>query len=306
MSIVVGVAPGHSASAPVQLGILLARSYRQDLVVVSVCASTWPPRIGRREAAYQEALVAGAESVLAEARALVPGDLTAAFEVRTASSARRGLLEAASEHGAVRLVVGAAGDAAEGVIAVGSVSTGLLQSADVPVAIAPHGFTAGAEDRLERVTAAYSGSETSAELVLGAAAVAADAGADFRVASFATRPQAVTEAAIGFTVEDDVIDEWAEVIRAHTEEILADIAEFSERPRSVDIVVGAGDTWADAISAIGWRSAEVLLVGSSSLGPLARISLGSHAMKIVRHSPVPVVLVPRRAAEAYAARAGAQ
>ncbi|GAA2181141.1 universal stress protein [Leucobacter tardus] len=306
MSIVVGVAPGHSASAPVHLGVLLARSYRQELVVVSICASTWPPRIGRRDAAVQEALVAGADAVLDEARALVPADLTATYETRTASSARRGLLDAAAAHGAVRLVVGAAGVAVEGVIAVGSVSTGLLQSADVPVAIAPHGFTAGPKDRLERVTAAYSGSETSAELVLGAAAVAADAGADFRVASFATRPQAVTEAAIGFTVEEDVIDEWAEVIRAHTEEILADIAEFAERPRSVDVVVGAGDTWADAISAVGWRAAEVLLVGSSSLGPLARISLGSHAMKIVRHAPVPVVLVPRRAAEAYAARAGTQ
>jgi len=37
----------------------------------------------------------------------------------------------------------------------------------------------------------------------------------------------------------------------------------------------------------------VLVVGSSSIGPVARVFLGSRATKIVRHSPVPVVVVPR-------------
>ena len=45
----------------------------------------------------------------------------------------------------------------------------------------------------------------------------------------------------------------------------------------------------------------MLVVGSSSIGPVARVFLGSRADKIVRHSPVPVVLVPRGAAS----RAGA-
>jgi nucleotide-binding universal stress UspA family protein len=40
----------------------------------------------------------------------------------------------------------------------------------------------------------------------------------------------------------------------------------------------------------------VLVVGSSSIGPVARVFLGSRASKIVRNSPVPVVLVPRGAA----------
>ena len=40
------------------------------------------------------------------------------------------------------------------------------------------------------------------------------------------------------------------------------------------------------------------MVGSSSVGPIARVFLGSRATKIIQHSPVPVVLVPRgRAAE---------
>ena len=72
------------------------------------------------------------------------------------------------------------------------------------------------------------------------------------------------------------------------------------------MVVGAGKNWHDALRAVEWQSTEVLLLGSSSLGPLARISLGSHAAKILRTSPVPVVLVPRRATDDYLARARAE
>jgi nucleotide-binding universal stress UspA family protein len=68
------------------------------------------------------------------------------------------------------------------------------------------------------------------------------------------------------------------------------------------MVVGAGADWGEALRAVDWKRAEALLVGSSSLGPIARVSLGSHAVKIVRHSPVPVVVVPRRATDDYIAQ----
>jgi nucleotide-binding universal stress UspA family protein len=47
----------------------------------------------------------------------------------------------------------------------------------------------------------------------------------------------------------------------------------------------------------------VLVVGSSSIGPLARVFLGSRATKIVRHAPVPVVVVPRGVASELAEEA---
>jgi nucleotide-binding universal stress UspA family protein len=54
-----------------------------------------------------------------------------------------------------------------------------------------------------------------------------------------------------------------------------------------------GEDWASAMNDVEWESGEVLVVGSSSLGAVARVFLGSHATKVVRHSPVPVVVVPR-------------
>jgi nucleotide-binding universal stress UspA family protein len=47
----------------------------------------------------------------------------------------------------------------------------------------------------------------------------------------------------------------------------------------------------------------VLVVGSSSIGPVARVFLGSRSSKIVRHSPVPVVVVPRGTAAELAEEA---
>jgi nucleotide-binding universal stress UspA family protein len=39
----------------------------------------------------------------------------------------------------------------------------------------------------------------------------------------------------------------------------------------------------------------VLVVGSSRLGPVARVFLGSNSTKIIRSSPVPVLVIPRGA-----------
>ena len=47
------------------------------------------------------------------------------------------------------------------------------------------------------------------------------------------------------------------------------------------------------------------MVGSSTIGPVARVFLGSRGAKIVRDAPVPVVVVPRGAAHEIAEEARA-
>ena len=68
----------------------------------------------------------------------------------------------------------------------------------------------------------------------------------------------------------------------------------------VETVIGRGASWAEAIDDIGWDDGDVLVVGSSDLGPVAQVFLGSRATKILRHSPVPVFVVPRGRAEELA------
>lgn len=49
------------------------------------------------------------------------------------------------------------------------------------------------------------------------------------------------------------------------------------------------------IDSLPQEEGEVLVVGSSRLGPVERIFLGSNSTKTVRSSPVPVVVIPRGA-----------
>lgn len=67
-------------------------------------------------------------------------------------------------------------------------------------------------------------------------------------------------------------------------------------------MIGYGEDWDEALHDIDWQDGDILTVGSSSVAPVAQVFLGSRSGKIVRHSPVPVVLVPRAAAQVLAAQ----
>jgi nucleotide-binding universal stress UspA family protein len=85
--------------------------------------------------------------------------------------------------------------------------------------------------------------------------------------------------------------------------VLDDVRELPVLPRDCEAVVGEGEDWAEALEDVEWSGGDVLVVGSSSIGPLARVFLGSRATKIVRNAPVPVAVVPRGRAAELAAEA---
>ena len=174
MSIVVGLAPGQDNRAAVELGIVLARTYRRRIVATAVNSAAFPMAPVHFESQYEKRFRTVAEAALDEARALIPSDIESECVLHSARSSRRGLLEMCEKTDAYRLVVGPSSEGKPGKIALGSVSNGLLHSARLPVALAPAGFQAAEGARLERITAAYSGSSTSADLILGAAMVSAE------------------------------------------------------------------------------------------------------------------------------------
>jgi nucleotide-binding universal stress UspA family protein len=62
----------------------------------------------------------------------------------------------------------------------------------------------------------------------------------------------------------------------------------------VDVVIGTGSEWRDAVDNIAWEPGDLLLLGSGATGPMAQVFLGTAASKILRHAPVPVMIVPKR------------
>src|SRR5699024_11030471 len=65
-----------------------------------------------------------------------------------------------------------------------------------------------------------------------------------------------------------------------------------DEERRVEEAVGIGKDWKGALGAVDWHGAELLVIGSSSEGRRSRVFLGSNAARIIRHSPVPVLVVP--------------
>jgi nucleotide-binding universal stress UspA family protein len=176
-------------------------------------------------------------------------------------------------------------------VTLGSTTTRLLHSSPIPVALAPRGFRCPPDARVTRVTAAFGGSGD--DLVVGAAGVAARVGATLRLASFAVRPRAPYTVAVGREADDSAVREWVASIEVAQQEVLERVRELPAVPENCEAVVGTGESWEDALEDVEWAEGDVLVVGSSSIGPIARVFLGSRSAKIVQHAPVPVVVVPR-------------
>ena len=263
MTLVVGYAPDGRSGAILDLAGMLARSAQEKLVVCAVVASPWPRHSGEVDGEYRRLLDGLAQAALERARERLADDVSAGFLACHARSAPAGLLEVADQRGASMIVLGRSGHPA-----IGSVTARLLHGSPVPIALAPHAFRAGPGSRVGRVTAAFGGSEG---LVDAAALVAERLRAPLRIASFAVPVPGP------FGVE--LAERWAEEI------------ETAASPEPA--VVGRGASWEEAIDDVEWRNGDVLVVGSSSAAPVARVFLGSRASRILRHSPVPVVVVPR-------------
>lgn len=268
MTLLAGFAPDGKGRGVLHLAALLARSSGEPLVIGAVIPRSWPPGLARVDAEYHSYLDTTAEEALATARRRVPDDVEATFVAHHARSAPAGLLELAAEHEARALVLGPPG----------STSHRLLHSSPVPVALAPKGFRTAPGARVRRVTVAFGGTDPS--LIEAASREAGRVGAELRVASFAVRAHAPYTSGVGAEGQGGVLDEWEDEIRAAV-------------PDGLEVVIGHGADWEDAIEEVEWEEGDVLVVGSSSIGPVAQLFLGSRAAKIIRHAPVPVVMVPR-------------
>ncbi|MBJ8346673.1 universal stress protein [Antrihabitans sp. YC2-6] len=297
MTYVVGYAADGKSKATIHLAALLARSAGEPLVVCAVVPAAPLPSMARVDDEFREFTRDEAEQALATARSLMPADVNATYVVHEARSTSSGILAVADSCDAGLIVLGSSSAGVFGHIALGSVTSRLLYSSPIPIALAPRGFRARSGEVVARVTAAYDGSPDQDELVLAAAAVAARVGAQLRLAAFAVRVPAPYPTRLGTEGDSPVEAEWTEAVERETAAALKRVAALPEVPDTTESVIGYGRNWAESLDDVEWLPGDVLTIGSSSSGPVARVFLGSRAAKIVRHSPVPVVVVPRSAAE---------
>jgi nucleotide-binding universal stress UspA family protein len=280
---VAGLTPGERGDAALHLGAMVARSNGDDLAVVVVVPTPWPPNPYRADAEYLTVQEDEARRALAEVAGVVGPDLAVRCRLHRARSVSSGLLEVVAEESASSVVLGSAGSGLLGRVALGGIAERILHSSDVPVTLAPAGFSTAPGARIARVTVAYGRADRDSDLLSTARSVADRIGATLRVACFAVRPQTARGGSIEPGAEDLVVAEWRRAV-------VAEIADTAGA--GLETVVGQGSSWGEAVTDISWAEGDVLAVGASS-SPVSRFFLGSHASKILRHAPVPVTLVPR-------------
>jgi nucleotide-binding universal stress UspA family protein len=293
VTVIVGCTPKESGNAALELAAMLARSSGEEVVVAVVVAAAWPPSTERVDADYRAYLTQRGEQSLAQAREWMPDDVKTTFVLHHAASIPAGLLEVAREHDASVLVLGSSEAGGLGHVALGSVADRLLHSSPVPVALAPRGYQAEPGGRVRRVTVAFGGAAKDRALLLSAAEYAARTETSLRIASFSVRPTMLFAGTLAGSGEDLVADEWfrrtSEVINAELDEV----RRLPGVPGRIGVVIGDGYTWREAMGRARWALGDLLVVGSSSHGPLASVFLGSRASKILRYAPVPVMALPR-------------
>ena len=292
MTVVVGYLAGKAGTSALNLGVEAARTLKTSLAVVTVVPKPWttpsPARIDAEYAQYADKLAADSATQARQCVAALDDTLEVSFHKYAHRSAPGGLLQAVADLKAEALVLGSASDGSLGQVVVGSTADRLLHSSPVPLAICPRGYRGSKSHRLTRITAAYPGTADSLHVVERCAALAEQLQIPLRVITFAVRGRTMYPPEVGLDAETSILQSWALASR----EALAALKTNGIVGDDVQLQVATGNGWDQALDAPDWDDGDLLAIGTSPQGPIARVFLGSKGTKIVRHSPVPVLVLP--------------
>lgn len=291
MTVVVGYLAGKIGLSALHLAVRAARTLQTSLTVATIVPRPWlTPSRARVDAEYEEWSEQLAADSASEAenylRKLTDGiDVT--YRHRAHQSVAGGLLEAVSEVEAQVLVLGSLPSARRGQVLIGSTADWLLHSSPVPVAISPRGYRAHTGG-LTQLTCAYSATGESVDVVRRCAELAGRFDAPLRVLTFAVRGKTMYPSGVGLDAETSIVDAWASQAWAIQENLKIDniVAE------DVVLQVITARSWRQALHAVEWQDGEMLALGTSPRGNIRRVFLGSRSTKIIRYSPVPVLVLP--------------
>jgi nucleotide-binding universal stress UspA family protein len=292
VTVVVGYIPHRGGRGALDLGLQLAHARAEPMVVVTVVPRQWTtPSLARIDAEYAEYARQVGEEAEKQARDYLTDtsvSVATSYRATPGRSVSSALVAAVEELGASTLVIGSSADGPEGRIVFGATADKLLHSSPVPLAIGPRGYRSVAAAGFTRLTCAFSDNPASARVVARAGELAEQLGAPLRVASFGVRNATMYPPEVGLTAEDSVLDSWAAQATAAQRQLVDDGIVAADVP----CVIGTGAGWVESVGSVEWQRDELLAVGSSGVGPLARVFLGSRAGKLIRASPVPVLVLP--------------
>lgn len=314
-SYVVAYEATERGAEAIELGVALARLTAAELRVCLILprSSAVPAKVPSSTADFDSLLEEQGRAWLAQAAARVPADVTSTTHLLWADSTSEGLIEAAHNFGADRIVVGAARGGILNRFSIGSVANALLHASPVPVALAPRGYRAPAS--LTRITCAI-GTRSGWEALLDSvAALSNGLHVDLRFVTLVEvdaahgRPahpkphppqagpdhtdSAHTGSAAASTAASQRHDSSAHAGgAAHLVAVLGYFRAKSTAHGTVTTEVAAGQSVEAAVEALDWQPSEIVIVGSSRLARPSTIFLGITANRMLHGLPVPLIVVP--------------
>lgn len=284
--VIVGYEGGPTGHDALAFSTQWAQASGDPMMVVTVHPGTAPISPGHVDAEWVAYEREEADKLLDEARELVPTGVAAEFQRVDASSAAHGLsdLVESDDDDRALLVLGSRRNRGMRRTFPGTTADRLLQGSAVPVAVVPWGYAGQGERRLARVAVAYVESADGREAFEQAVRIARHLGATLTVVSVV--PDTRIMPSMG-EVDQFLADEHA-AFRAELERVVA------EAPDDVNaegrLLPGPV---VDALAELSPDDYDLLVVGSRGYGPVRRVLLGGVSSRVVRHSRLPVVVVPR-------------
>lgn len=292
MTVVVGYLAGKSGAAPLHLAVGAARTLRTSLTVVTIVPKPWtfpsPARVDAEYAAWADQLAADSAREAQRELAALGEPIEVNYHSHAHRSASGGLTEVVDELGAELLVLGSSASGAHGQVVVGSTANHLLHSCPVPITIATRGYRIPRGGRLTRITCDYPGTPESVEVVRRMAALANRLDVPLRVITFAVRGRTMYPPEVGLHTEDSILSAWEQQAAG----LLARLRTDGVVGEEVALQVVSGNGWDQAFDDAEWQVGDILVLGTSPRDGIARVFLGSRGAKILRVSPVPVLVLP--------------
>ncbi|OCB27895.1 universal stress protein [Mycobacterium malmoense] len=291
MTVVVGYRAGKVGLSGLHLGVRIARTRGTSLTVATIVPKPWlTPSRARVDAEYElwaDALAAESAKEAAGFLDTVADGVGVDYVHRAHGSVSGGLLDVIHEVDADVLVLGSLPSGGRGQVLIGSTADWLLHASPVPVAISPRNYRAH-QGKLTRLTCAYSATPDSVDVVKRCFEFGRRFGVPVRVITFAVRGKTMYPPEVGLEAEDQVLRAWASQVRG----ILEELKTNGIVGEDVALQVVTGRSWNEALEKADWQEGEILALGTRPRGDIRRVFLGSRSTKIIRESPVPVLVLP--------------
>ncbi len=290
MSATSRVLVGYESGGTGQDAIAFARRWAlaggDELVVVTVHPGAAPMGAGRVDAEWVAYEREEADQLLGQARDLVGEGVRATYLRVDAASAAHGLYDLIERHpeDVPLVVLGSRTGRGQRRTYPGTTAERLLQGSPAPVAMVPWGYADVAQTPIARVAVAYVDTPDGAQALAHATRIAEHLTASLLVLTVVPDTRVVPslgevrafglgQAAVYRTALDAAVAAAPPGVRA--------VGELRDGP-----VV-------DALTDLRPGEADLLVCGSRGYGPLRSVLLGGVSSRVVRHSRLPVVVVPR-------------